>query len=176
MTRTNLDSQFSGPNSIGAILAGAAARRADTPSAPANLEAIEGTTSAVVPKHSDTRTGGNGDTAQALAFLRKWPTAFPHLVAISTNGAIEARAFTSEDLRDGGPVEQWINERQGRTNLYYSVNSLKAPLNKKPPNLTSPKSWRSQSTSTPLHGRTRKRLLNRWWAFLASTTPSRPCL
>jgi len=78
-----------------------------------------------------------GDTKQAHAFLRKWPTAFPHLVAIPIDpvthsaGKPEARAFTRADLHDGGAIVKWISECQGRANIYFSMNSLNAPLNKK---------------------------------------------
>jgi len=92
-------------------------------SRPVDVEAAEVRTGASGPL--------NGDTAEALVFLRKWPTDFPHLVSISTNGSIEACAFDREDLRDGGPVERWIDRRQGRANLYFSVNTLGEPIDKK---------------------------------------------
>ena len=78
-----------------------------------------------------------GDTKQAIEFLRRWPTAYPHLVAFKidpkTHEMIgnEGRAFTQADLADGGAVEKWINERQGNSNIYFTVNSLMTALNKK---------------------------------------------
>jgi hypothetical protein len=80
----------------------------------------------------------SGDTKAALSFLREWPTKFVHLVAIYIDpkthtqmGAPEARAFVRDDLRDGGPVERWINKRQGKANIYFTVNNLVSVLNKK---------------------------------------------
>jgi len=91
---------------------------------PVNVEAIEAKTGASAPL--------KGDTAEALAFLRNWPTDFPHVVAIAPDDRkIEARAFTHEDLRPGGPAERWIDKRQGRMNLHFSVNTLGIPIDKK---------------------------------------------
>ncbi len=79
----------------------------------------------------------HGDTKRAIEFLRRWPTAYPHLVAIRIDdqthkgSAPEGRAFTQADLVDGGAVEKWINERQGKANIYFSVNGLTTALNKK---------------------------------------------
>ena len=79
-----------------------------------------------------------GDTKQAIAFLLRWPTTYPHLVALKIDPVthemigIEGRAFTPADLVDGGAVEKWINARQGKANIYFTVNSLKTVLNKKP--------------------------------------------
>jgi hypothetical protein len=125
------------PEAIAAEAAGLAAlisRAAKAPAPqqkPTNLEAIEARPGTPVPVRSDARASAIGDTTQALAFLRSWPAAFPHLVAISNSGLIEARAFTREDLCDNGPVAKWIDERQGRANLYFSVNSLRSPIDKK---------------------------------------------
>lgn len=80
---------------------------------------------------------------EALAFLRKWPAAFPHLVAIHVDpvthekvspkdGGIEGRSFSRDDLDDDGPVAKWLAERTGKANLYFTVNSLKAPMTGKP--------------------------------------------
>ena len=65
------------------------------------------------------------DTDQALAVLDK---AFDlditrHLVAISENGDVFARSFK---FADRTPMRCWIDEQQGKRNVYYSVNELKS--------------------------------------------------
>jgi predicted P-loop ATPase len=77
----------------------------------------------------------SSDLGQALEFLRQWPAAFPHLTAIHVDaagekGLVEARAFTHGDL-ESGAVERWLRERDGVANLYFTVNSLIAPEDKK---------------------------------------------
>lgn len=78
------------------------------------------------------------NTAESLSFLRRWPAATLQLTAIHVDptthekGLIESRAFDKDaELDDGGPVERWIEERQGKANLYYSVNTLLGPKNSK---------------------------------------------
>jgi predicted P-loop ATPase len=72
----------------------------------------------------------------ALRFLRAWPSAFPHLVAIHIDnasgekGLIEARAFTGGDL-DNGAIAAWLAEREGKANCYFTCNSLRTPKDKK---------------------------------------------
>lgn len=73
---------------------------------------------------------------QSLDFLRNWPTDFVHLTAVHVDpetgekGRIEARAFTPADI-DNGEVERWLTERAGRANLYFTVNSLIRPEDRK---------------------------------------------
>jgi hypothetical protein len=67
------------------------------------------------------------NTKATLGFLNHMlgTTAMRHLFAIGKTGKIVARSF--------GPTEReaargWIEERQGKANLYYSVNELKASV------------------------------------------------
>jgi len=64
------------------------------------------------------------DTDQALAFLDAMfgPNVTRHLLAISADGKVSARSFKPAD---GGAMRRWIEERQGKLNLYFSVNELK---------------------------------------------------
>jgi hypothetical protein len=64
------------------------------------------------------------DTDQALAFLDAMfdSSATRHLVAISEDGKVGARSFKPAQR---GAVCEWIEERQGEQNLYFSVNELK---------------------------------------------------
>lgn len=77
------------------------------------------------------------NTAEAIEFLKRWPAAYPHLTAIHVDpvtgekGLIEARGFPSKPAVDWEAVASWIEERQGRANLYFSVNSLGRMLHKK---------------------------------------------
>lgn len=79
------------------------------------------------------------NTDKAVAFLAKWPTAFPHLSAIAIDpvthekGLIEGKSFPPDarGYPDWAAVHDWIEERQGKSNLYFSVNSLGLPMNKK---------------------------------------------
>lgn len=78
-------------------------------------------------------------TDESIAFLRMWPTPFVHLTAIRVDAetgqkkGIEAKAFGRD--RDGGvdwpAVAKWIDARQGKANLYFTVNALMRPLDKK---------------------------------------------
>jgi hypothetical protein len=83
------------------------------------------------------------NTAETLSFLRKWATPFVHLVGIKVDpithekvspkdGGIVGQSFTRDDLDDDGPVQKWIDERQGIFNLYFTVNALRQPMVGKP--------------------------------------------
>lgn len=78
-----------------------------------------------------------GNTDEAISFLKRWPAAYPHLTAIHVDpntgekGLIEARGFDNQPAINWDAVAAWINERQGRANLYFSVNSLGRLLQKK---------------------------------------------
>ena len=80
----------------------------------------------------------NADAQEALAFLRRWPSAFPHLVEIHVDpvthekGHIEGRSFTRNNLDDGGRVERRVAKRQGKANQYFTVNTLLRPMTGKP--------------------------------------------
>lgn len=74
----------------------------------------------------------SGDTDAAIAFLARWPTPFIQLLAREIDpetheaGLPYAKCFDKpEDAR------AWINERQGRANMYFSVNALRERLDKK---------------------------------------------
>ena len=57
---------------------------------------------------------------EALSFLRKWPAAFPHMVAIHIDpvthkkGLVEGRSFSPEDLSRGGLADCYVTDRHGR--------------------------------------------------------------
>lgn len=78
------------------------------------------------------------DTQETLAFLRKWPSAHSHVVAISINprthkkGLVEGRSFAREDLNGEGRAERFVTRRQGKASQYFAVNPLLAPMNGKP--------------------------------------------
>lgn len=80
----------------------------------------------------------NADTQETLTFLRKWPSAFPHVVAININprthkkGLVEGRSFARADLDGEGRVERYVARRQGKASQYFAVNTLLAPMNSKP--------------------------------------------
>lgn len=76
---------------------------------------------------------------EALGFLRKWPAAYVHLVAIKVDpvtkekvkqedGGIVGQTFTRDDLDDDGPVAKWLMQHSGKANLYYTVNSVRTPM------------------------------------------------
>jgi predicted P-loop ATPase len=75
------------------------------------------------------------NTDESVEFLKTWPTDFVHLVAIHIDaetgekGRIEAMAFVKDEagLIDWAAVRQWIEERQGKANLYFTVNALMRP-------------------------------------------------
>lgn len=65
------------------------------------------------------------NTAAAVKFLKKWP-APPVLTAIHVDqngkkGRVETRAF-GPNVGDWALVMNWIDERQGKANLYFSPN------------------------------------------------------
>jgi hypothetical protein len=79
------------------------------------------------------------NTPEAVAFLRKWPSAFPHLVAIHVDpmtnkkGLVEGQSFPRRNSLDAnGPVERYVDKRQRKANQYFTVNSLLAPMTSKP--------------------------------------------
>jgi hypothetical protein len=75
------------------------------------------------------------NTNEAIEFLKQWPAGMPHLTAIHIDpetkqkGLIEARAFTTPVKWD--EVRAWIDARQGKANLYFTVNGLLRPIHKK---------------------------------------------
>lgn len=63
------------------------------------------------------------NTQAALAFLQAaHPNGPYHLVAIAEGGGIEARTF---DVAQVHEMQAWIEERQGKRNLYWHVNELR---------------------------------------------------
>jgi hypothetical protein len=64
------------------------------------------------------------DTNQTIAFLDAMfgPSATRHLIAIPEDGKVSARSFAPADR---GTLRKWVEERQCRANLYYSVNEPK---------------------------------------------------
>ena len=73
---------------------------------------------------------------QAVKFLQEWSklTGYPTLTAIyvdaaGVRGKIETQAFPTPT--DWSAVFKWINERNGKANLYFLVNQTKEPKNNK---------------------------------------------
>lgn len=63
------------------------------------------------------------DTAAAIEFLQASHPEGPwHLVAMAGEGGPEARTFNPGEER---AMRAWIDERQGKANLYFAVNPLK---------------------------------------------------
>src|SRR5688572_5696301 len=71
-------------------------------------------------------------TAEAVAFLEKMHAEGPwHLVAIvpdARDKALRARTFTPAQRDD---AFRWIDERQGKENLYFHVNRLRPDIKNK---------------------------------------------
>ena len=63
------------------------------------------------------------DTEQAFATLDKMFDAdvLRHLVAISEDGKVTARSFKHANR---AAMCEWIDDRQGKSNLYFTVNEL----------------------------------------------------
>lgn len=71
---------------------------------------------------------------KAVQFLQRWPTPFPHLTAIHVDpdtgekSLVESKAFAPGDW---SAVASWIGAREGRANIYFTVNPLRAPKDSK---------------------------------------------
>jgi hypothetical protein len=69
------------------------------------------------------------DTQASIDFLRKWEAEGPWvLVAIVPDGRVSARCFYPTDAT---ALAAWIEEKQGRENIYFHVNRVSHPVNKK---------------------------------------------
>ncbi|MES0020216.1 primase-helicase family protein [Mesorhizobium sp. M0036] len=70
------------------------------------------------------------DTAVAIAFLLKYaPEGHWHLTAISPDRkSIRSATFSAAEAEQ---CRTWIDGRNGRENIYFSLNQIKRPLNKK---------------------------------------------
>lgn len=70
-----------------------------------------------------------GDTSEAIQFLQAWtPEGFWQLTAIVPDGKISTVTFKSDQAAE---ARKWIDEKQGRENLYFTVNALIKPMNMK---------------------------------------------
>lgn len=71
-----------------------------------------------------------GDTQVAIDFLQKWEVTGPWvLTAISTDKkSIITKAFKEDDLESMGP---WIDQYNGKRNLYFNVNPSRILMDKK---------------------------------------------
>ncbi|MFC5739358.1 DNA primase family protein [Sinirhodobacter huangdaonensis] len=73
----------------------------------------------------------SGDTAAALDFLRRWCPGGPWvLTSIVPDGGRTTTATFRGDERDR--MAAWIEARQGRENVYFTVNTLRAAVTSKP--------------------------------------------
>src|SRR3974377_566231 len=79
-------------------------------------------------------------TFQAIKFLQEWSklTGYPTLTAIFVDvagkqGKVETQAFPPPPNGevDWQAVYKWINERNGKANLYFLVNKAREPKNNK---------------------------------------------
>lgn len=81
-------------------------------------------------------------TDEALSFLQRWCEAGPWvLTAISpTTGAIVTKTFGAEELKE---TEAWIAERNGKWNLYFTINRVVSYFSSKPkkPDISSIVTW-----------------------------------
>ncbi len=71
--------------------------------------------------------GLSGEADAAVSFLERWRPGGPWvLTSIVPDGRTTTRTFESV-----GPMRSWIHTRQGRENLYFSVNDLREGVSKK---------------------------------------------
>ena len=70
---------------------------------------------------TDTEFKGNTNEALEFAFLLH-PNDIAHIVTIVPDGSITARSFAPTDFL---AMRQFIDQRQGRENMYLHVNILK---------------------------------------------------
>ena len=70
------------------------------------------------------------NTDAAIAFLESWLNGdgFVSVTAIIPDGPTQTRAFNPDDTSS---MRKFIDENQGKKSLYFSVNPLHEPLNKK---------------------------------------------
>jgi P4 family phage/plasmid primase-like protien len=74
-------------------------------------------------------TPTRASTEEAVEFLSRWPTERVHLVAIHLNERGETGRVEGQTFEQGHPaVRAWIDDRQGRANLYFAVNDLAVTL------------------------------------------------
>ena len=71
-----------------------------------------------------------GDTSEAIQFLQAWtPEGLWQLTAIVPDGKITTVTFRSDQSKE---ARAWIEERQGRENMYFTVNPVMRSMNIKP--------------------------------------------
>lgn len=70
------------------------------------------------------------NTGAAIDFLQAWDPEGPwQITAITVDGKIKTRAFHKGDV---GALREWVESRQGRENLYFTVNPVRNTKNEKP--------------------------------------------
>lgn len=71
-----------------------------------------------------------GSTADALQFLQAWAEKGPWVLTsiIPDGGKTNTQTFTASQL---GEMRDWIEERQGKQNVYFTVNPVMRPLQSK---------------------------------------------
>ena len=73
-----------------------------------------------------------GDTSEAIQFLQAWtPEGLWQLTAIVPDGKITTVTFQPGPERNKA-ARAWIDDRQGRENMYFTVNPVLRPMNIKP--------------------------------------------
>jgi hypothetical protein len=72
-----------------------------------------------------------GDTAAAVDFLAHWSPDGPWVLTsiVPDGGRTTTRTFKAGET---GAMAAWIDERQGRQNIYFTVNRTRGPVSSKP--------------------------------------------
>ena len=74
----------------------------------------------------------SGDTDGAVNFLRQWCPGGPWvLTSIVPDGKTTTATFAGTDAGEAS-MREWIDARQGRQNIYFTVNSVFGPVTSKP--------------------------------------------
>lgn len=70
-------------------------------------------------------------TEEAIDFLKKWQPEGPWVLTsiLPDRGMITTKTFKVEEIAE---VEKWIDSYQGVRNIYFTLNSVAAPVNSKP--------------------------------------------
>lgn len=72
-----------------------------------------------------------GRSTDSIQFLQAWRPEGPWTLTsiVVEGGKTNTRTFEKTELKE---MFDWLNERQGRQNIYFTVNTLSRPMSKKP--------------------------------------------
>lgn len=104
--------------------------------------AVYVTSKLVVDEHTTGLKATRADTSEFIRWCQKrrkrFPEWFPHMTAIPINddgskGPIVSKAFepNARGDVDWDALARWMNERQGKANIYYALNSVKLGTRRK---------------------------------------------